>query len=126
MTEIILIPLKALVVHGMSSQSKTLLLSVYSVKKRQQLARRRSVNSNSVPLHSSGNCFFHSVITEEFFSFHPLSIVNPLIMQFLRWRLTFWREHTEKSHFVLPIKIHNRPLKGITVAEKLSCETILL
>ena len=45
MTEIVLIPLKALVVHRMSSRSKTLLLWVYSVKKRQQLARRRSVNS---------------------------------------------------------------------------------
>ena len=45
MTEIVLIPLKALVVHRMSSRSKTLLLWVYSVKKRQQLARRRSLNS---------------------------------------------------------------------------------
>ena len=90
MTEIVLIPLKALVVHRMSSRSKTLLLWVYSVKKRQQLARRRSVNSwirtrcLCTPLETVLSLCYNWRV----FSFHPLSIVNPLITRFLRWRLT--------------------------------------
>ena len=62
MTEIILIPLKALVVQRMSSRPKTLLIIVGLQCEKTPTTRQEKVsefvNSNSVPLHSSGNCSF--------------------------------------------------------------------